>query len=46
MLLLPAATSAVGEFEEYEGESEERRRARLKRQQKTHDRMVCVFLIF
>ncbi|KAH9757140.1 J domain-containing protein [Citrus sinensis] len=34
------ATSAVGEFEEYEGESEERRRARLKRQQKTHDRMV------
>lgn len=32
--------SAVGEFEEYEGESEERRRARFKREQKTHDRMV------
>lgn len=34
------AASLVGEFEEYEGESEERRRARLEREQKTHDRMV------
>lgn len=33
-----------GHFEEVEGESEERRRARLGRLQRTHERAVCVSL--
>jgi hypothetical protein len=31
-----------GEFEEVDGESEERRRARWDRHQRTRDRMVCL----
>lgn len=33
----------VAEFEEVEGESEERRKARLGRHQRTKARAVCIF---
>lgn len=46
-LMLTAAITAGlsgGQFDEVEGESEERRRARLGRHCRTNDRMVCFFL--
>lgn len=44
--LFPAAAPLFGEFEEYEGETNERRRARLGRHQRTNDRVVRVFFDF
>lgn len=41
-----AAAPLFGEFEEYEGETEERRRARLGRHQRTNDRVVCTCFDF
>lgn len=38
------ATSSSGEFQEVEGESEERRRARLNHHMRTQARMVCFFV--
>ncbi|KAJ0025562.1 hypothetical protein Pint_08114 [Pistacia integerrima] len=40
------AAPLFGEFEEYEGETEERRRARLGRHQRTNDRVVCTCFAF
>lgn len=37
-----AAGSSAGEFQDVEGETEERRRARLERHQRTQERAVCV----
>lgn len=35
------AAAPSGEFQEVEGESEDRRRARMERQQRTQERAVC-----
>lgn len=40
---LADVTGSSGEFQEVEGESEERRKARLERHQRTQERAVCVF---
>ena len=42
MVLLAKGAPSAGEFQEVEGESEERRRARFERQQRTQERTVCV----
>lgn len=42
MFLFASASPGFVEFEEVEGESEERRRARLGRHQRAHERAVCV----
>lgn len=43
-IVLPTAASFSGEFEEIEGESEERRRARLGRHERTQERVVSISL--
>lgn len=40
------ASPSAGEFQEVEGESEERRKARLERHQRAQERAVCVLLYF
>lgn len=41
--IIPKAGMPAGEFQDVEGETEERRRARLERQQRTQERAVCDF---
>lgn len=41
-LLWFEAAPSSGEFQEVEGESEERRKARLERHQRSQERVVCV----
>jgi len=41
-LWFEAAPSSSGAFQEVEGESEERRKARLERQQRAQERAVCL----
>lgn len=43
MFLFAPASTVFVEFEEVEGESEERRKARLGRHQRIQERAVCVF---
>jgi len=45
-LWFEAAPSSSGAFQEVEGESEERRKARLERQQRAQERAVYVLLYF
>lgn len=42
MFLVAKASPSAGEFQDVEGETEERRRARLERHQRTQERAVCV----
>lgn len=46
LLWFEAAPPSSGEFQDVEGESEERRRARLERHQRAHERAVCVTLLY
>lgn len=46
ILLFASASTGFVEFEEVEGESEERRRARLARHQRSQQRAVCVSLSY
>jgi len=41
-LLWFEAPPSSGEFQEVDGESEERRKARLERHQRSQERVVCV----
>lgn len=45
-LLWNEAAPSSGEFQEVEGETEERRRARLERHQRTQERAVCANLAY
>lgn len=42
LLWFEAAPSSSGGFQEVEGESKERRRARLERHQRAQERVVCI----
>ena len=44
-LLWFEAAPTSGEFQEVEGETEERRRARLERHQRTKERAVCIIAL-
>lgn len=46
LILFGTAAPSSGEFQEIEGESEERRKARLDRHQRTQERAVYIFLPF
>lgn len=40
--MLVKAAPSPGQFQDVEGETEERRRARLERHQRTQERAVCI----
>lgn len=43
-VFLVKGPSSSSDFQEVEGETEERRRARMERHQRTKERAVCVFV--